>query len=576
MNFDRKQPDVIKSVVKDCRSFFYNAALFSAFVNILYLAPTLYMMQIYDRVVPTGGILTLFWLTLIIFFAVGTLTILDNIRFRLMMRAALKLELKLSGPILDRLMAKQGQSDGRSTTTQSMRDFDTIRQTLTSHPMMAAFDVPWTPIYLIAAFIIHPLLGMIILVGGVLLAFLAILNERAASQCSRAAHQANAASHAAQEIIASKSEVVRTLGMRQAMVKRQQSARTEGVAATLETQLATIRYGAIIKFVRMFLQSLSLGVGAWLAIHGQISIGTIIAASVLLSRALQPVEQLVGFWPQISQARNSYATIKTLFEEAEGYEKRLFLLPAPKGHIQLSNVTLRNRQATSFILRGVSFELLPGEVVGLVGHTGAGKSTLARMIAGAIKPDAGQIRLDGASYADWDSEYLAQQMGYLPQEPCLLPGTIAENISRFSAFDGENRETVSRKAIQAAQLAGIHDLILRLPEGYGTLLGSTDFALSGGQSQRIALARALYGDPAILILDEPSSALDAEGEQALLHAIDSAKLRGASTLLIAHRSVILNNADRLVILSGGAVEHQGPRQDVLNLVRQNVVSMKRG
>jgi PrtD family type I secretion system ABC transporter len=575
MNFDRKQPDVIKLAIQDCRSFFYGAALFSALVNILYLAPTLYMMQIYDRVVPTGGIMTLFWLTLIIFFTVGTLTTLDTIRFRLLMRAALKLELELSGPILDRLMAKQGQSDGRSSTTQSMRDFDTIRQMLTSQPMMAAFDVPWTPIYLIAAFIIHPLLGMIILAGGMLLVFLAILNEKAASECSRAAHQANAASHAAQELIASKSEVVRALGMRQAMVTSLQSARTEGVAATLKTQLATTRYGAIIKFVRMFLQSFSLGVGAWLAIEGQISIGTIIAASVLLSRALQPVEQLVGFWPQISQARNSYATVKMLFEQAEGYEKRLLLLPDPKGHIQLSNVTLRNRQATSFILRGVSFDLLPGEVVGLVGHTGAGKSTLARIIAGAIKPDVGQIRIDGASYADWDSEYLAQHMGYLPQEPCLFPGTIAENISRFSASNREISETVSRQAIHAAQLAGIHDLILRLPEGYGTVLGSTDFALSGGQSQRIALARALYGDPAVLILDEPSSALDAEGEQALLRAIASAKLRGASILLIAHRSFILNNADRLVILSGGAVEHQGPRQDVLDLVRQNVVSMTR-
>jgi PrtD family type I secretion system ABC transporter len=581
MIFDKNHPEPIRAAFRKCRPYFTGAALFSAMVNILYLAPTLYMMQVYDRVVPTSGVLTLFWLTVIILLAVGTLTWLDNIRGRLMMRAALKLDLELSGPILDRLMARQARGTDSASTAQAMREFDSFRQTLTSQPIMAAFDAPWTPIYFLAAFIIHPALGILILGGGAILVTLAILNDRAGRERSKRGHQATAISHAAQEAVSSKAELVRALGMRQAMVKRQQVARTEGVAATVGMQLATTRYGALIKFVRMFLQSLSLGAGAWLAINGQISIGTIIAASVLLSRALQPIEQLVGAWPQITQARNGYSTIRTLFEETEGYERKPLLLPDPKGHIQLSNITLRNEQQTAFILRGVNFDIAPGEVVGLVGHTGAGKSTLARIIAGAIMPDAGEVRIDGATYSDWDREYLARHIGYLPQDSALLPGSIAENISRFSESAGENSEEVGRRVVQAAQMAGIHDLILRLPDGYGTRVGEAGLALSGGQTQRVALARALYGDPAMLILDEPSSALDAEGEQALIRAVEAARIRGASVLLIAHRSFILNNADRLVVIANGAVEHAGPRQEVLDnlrdaAARQNVVNMKRG
>lgn len=579
MIFSKNHPEPIRAAFRKCRPYFTSAAMFSALVNILYLAPTLYMMQVYDRVVPTSGVLTLFWLTVIILLAVGTLTTLDNIRNRLMMRAALRLDIELSGPILDRMMARQVKGGASSSTAQAMRDFDSFRQTLTSQPVMAAFDAPWTPIYLIAAFIIHPALGILILAGGAILITLALLNEKASRERSKRGHQAAAASHAAQEAVSSKAELVRALGMRQVMVKRQQAARTEGVAATVGSQLATTRYGALIKFVRMFLQSLSLGAGAWLAIKGQISIGTIIAASVLLSRALQPIEQLVGAWPQIGQARNAYATIKTLFEETEGYEKKPLLLPDPKGHIQLTNITLRNPEQTAFILRGINFDVAPGEIVGLVGHTGAGKSTLARIIAGAIMPDAGEVRVDGATYSDWDREYLARHIGYLPQDSGLLPGTVAENISRFS--DDKDAEEVGRHVVRAAQLAGIHDLILRLPDGYGTIVGEGGLALSGGQAQRVALARALYGDPAMLILDEPSSALDAEGEQALIRAIDAAKVRGAAILMIAHRSFILNNADRLVVIANGGVEHAGPRQEVLESLReaaarQNVVNIKRG
>lgn len=578
--FQRNLPAPMKEAMAKCRPFFATAALFSALINLLYLAPTLYMMQVYDRVVPTGGVITLFWLTVIIALAVATLTTLDNLRSRLMMRAALRLDGELSGAILDRLVALHTRSGETGKSASAMRDFDSLRQAMSGPATMAAFDVPWTPIYLIAAFIIHPVLAMLIVGGGVVLITLAVINERVARERSKQGHQANAAAYAAQEILTSKAEIIRALGMRRAIVARQRESRSEGMHAVTSTQLLTTRYSALVKFVRMFLQSLSLGVGAWLAIQGQISVGTIIAASVLLSRALQPIEQLVGTWPVINQARFAVGTLTALFEETEGDENKPLLLPEPKGHVEANSLTLRNPQGTAFIVHGVTFSLVPGEIVGLIGHSGAGKSTITRIMAGAIKPDVGEVRIDGASFDDWDREKLARHIGYLPQDCALLPGTIAENISRFAMDLGETPDDVAALIVQAAQMAGIHDLVLRLPEGYGTRLGGADFALSGGQIQRIALARALYGNPKILILDEPSSALDGEGEQALVRAIDAAKLHGAAILMVAHRSFVLNNADRLVVIANGTVEQQGPRQEVIDRIReassrQNVVNMKR-
>jgi PrtD family type I secretion system ABC transporter len=577
----RNLPPPMDQAFAKCRPFFISAAVFSALINILYLAPTLYMMQVYDRVVPTGGVLTLFWLTVIIALAIGTLTALDNIRSRVMMRAALRLDIELSGSILDRLVARAKHSNDPAAANAAMREFDNLRQAMTGPATMAAFDVPWTPIYIFAAFAIHPVLGLLICFGGAVLITIAVINERVVRKRSKQGHQANAAAYAAQEMLTSKAEIIRVMGMRRAIVARQKSARGEGLFSVTATQLSTTRYSALVKFVRMFLQSLSLGVGAWLAINGQISIGTIIAASVLLSRALQPIEQLVGSWPVINQSRNSMASLKALFEKTEADDKKPLLLPEPKGHVDVNSITLRNPQGTAFIVHGVSFSMAPGEIVGLIGHSGAGKSTVAQLMAGAIRPDAGEVRIDGATFDDWDQENLAQHIGYLPQDCALLPGTIVDNISRFSPELSDSPDAVAARVVHAAQMVGIHDLILRMPDGYGTQIEDSSFRLSGGQAQRIALARAIYGSPKILILDEPSSALDAEGEQALLRVIEAAKLAGSAILMVAHRSFILSNADKLVVMSNGTLEHQGPRLEVIEKLRgaaqnQNVVNLKRG
>jgi ATP-binding cassette subfamily C protein len=569
----------MQEALASCRAHITNSAVFSALVNILYLAPTLYMMQVYDRVVPTGGILTLVWLTIILALALGTLTLLDNIRSRVMVRASLRLNEALSGKILNRLVERGRQDANDPILSQAMREFDTVRQAMTGPGMMAFFDTPWTPIYLLAAFLLHPALALLIVVGGAILVALAVLNERVVREGSKTGHRANATAYAAQEIMVSKAEIVRALGMRRALVARLQKARGEGLNATTETQLSATRFSALVKFVRMFLQSLALGAAAWLAVEGQISSGAIIAASVLLSRALQPIEQLVGTWPQLMQAKQSLATLSALFEENGHEQGETVQLPEPVGHLAFSNVTLRDAQQKSYILRGITLAIEPGEILGVLGPSGAGKSTFARIAAGALRPDVGEVRIDNAEYSAWDPEILAPHIGYLPQDYSLLPGTIAENISRFAADTGASAEEIDEQVIHAAQMAGVHDMIQKLPDGYNAKVGQSGFALSGGQTQRIALARALYGNPKVLVLDEPSSALDGDGEQALVRALEAARLRSVAVLLVAHRPHLLSIANRLVVLNEGAISAQGPKDEVFEALRDaaqrnNVVEMK--
>lgn len=559
-----------------CRSQLVAAAGFSALINVLYLAPTIYMMQVYDRVVPTGGTTTLIWLTIVLGLALGTLAALDNVRSRLMNLASLKLNEELSGKILTQLVSARKSE----TTGQAMREFDTLRQTMTGPATMALFDAPWTPIYFIVAFLIHPLLGVMILAGGIVLLILAVLNERHSRGRGRDAMRANAVAYGAQEALSTQSELIGALGVRKAMVARQQIARAQGLNAASDAQAAGLRYNSMIKFARMFMQSLALGLGAVLAINGLISAGTIIGASVLLSRALQPIEQLVGSWGQIVASRQSLETLRSLLDGVASEEREYHPLPEPAGHIQASGLTVNNPKEDGFVLSDVSIELKSGEVTGLIGPSGAGKSTLARIISGAIQPHAGEVRIDGAHYNDWEPDELARFMGYMPQDNVLLAGSIAENISRFAPLRGEDPELVAERVIEAAKLAGVHKMILRFPGGYAARIGDPSFGLSGGQRQRIALARALYGNPKVLVLDEPNSALDAEGERALLWAVNNAKARGATVLLVAHQAQIVSAVDNLVVMRAGTIEHRGPTQQIITALREeaarnNVLAMKR-
>jgi PrtD family type I secretion system ABC transporter len=553
----------LAEALKACKTHFLWAAVFSALVNLLYLTPTLYMMQVYDRVVPTGGIETLWLVTGVAVLALASLAGLDWLRGRLMLRAGLRLDRLLSGKVLQRVMDLQA----KAPSTQALREFDNVRGAIGGQGMLALFDAPWTPIYLLCCFLLHPAIGLLTLVGGGILFTLAWLNERDTRPRLAKAIQSQNHAYSAQEAIAGQAEVVRALGMRQSSISRQIEQRRHATAAQADAQLTGGHYSGAIKFLRLVMQSAALGLAAYLAVKSEISPGSIIASSVLLSRAVAPVELLVGVWPSLVQATASWKTLTELFASTAAVERERTTLPAPKGRLQVEAVSVKFPDTENPQLRGVAFTLQPGQTLGVVGASGSGKTTLARVLAGALKPQAGAIRLDGAEYDAREGDELARWIGYLPQVPSLFAGTIKDNISRFSTAVGVDQETADRGAVKAAMAAGAHELILRLPNGYDTLLGPFGQGLSAGQAQRVALARALYNDPVLLVLDEPNSNLDQEGEAALMQAIIGASARGAAVVIIAHRAGVLARVDRLLMMRDGMVQLEGPREEVLEKMR---------
>ncbi len=553
----------LAEALKACRSHFLWAAVFSALVNLLYLTPTIYMMQVYDRVVPTGGLTTLALITIVAVFALAALAGLDWLRGRLMLRAGLRLDRMLSGKVLARVMDLQA----KAPNTQALREFDNVRGAIGGQGMLALFDAPWTPIYLACCFLLHPAIGVLTLVGALVLFSLAWLNERDTRPRLGKAMQSQNQAYAAQEAIAGQTEVVRALGMRQSSIARQIEQRRHATAAQADAQLTGGKYSGAIKFLRLTLQSAALGLAALLAVRGDISPGAIIASSVLLSRAVAPIETLVGVWPTLVQAVASWKTMTELFASTAAVERERTALPNPKGKLQVEAVSVKFPDTESPQLRSVSFALKPGQTLGVVGASGSGKTTLARVIAGALKPQAGTVRLDGAEYEAREGDELARWIGYLPQVPSLFAGSIKDNISRFATSTGVDQEAADRGAVKAAMAAGAHELILRLPNGYDTVLGPFGQGLSAGQAQRVALARALYDDPVLLVLDEPNSNLDQEGEAALMQAILGAAARGASVVIIAHRAGVLARVDRLLMMREGVVQMEGPREEVLERMR---------
>lgn len=565
---DRSGTQPLAEALSACRTHFVWAAAFSALVNLLYLAPTLYMLQVYDRVVPTGSLTTLALITAAAVFALASLAMLDWLRGRLLLRAGLRLDRLLSGRILSRVVDVQTRAAGPGTGGQALREFDHVRAAVSGPGALALFDAPWTPLYLGCCFLLHPAIGALTLTGGVVLFGLAWCNERDGRARLAGAIQSNTAAYAAQEGIAAQAEVVRALGMRRASIARQIDQRRAAVAQQADAQLTGGRYSGAIKFVRLVLQSAALGLAAYLAVRGDMSPGSIIAASVLLSRAVAPVELLVGAWPGLIQARTSWNLLVDLFAQTARQDQARTALPAPAGRLRLEGVTVRLAGADAPQLRHAVLALEPGQTLGVIGASGSGKTTLARVIAGALTPTAGTIRLDGAEYDARDGDELARFIGYLPQAPSLFAGTVKDNISRFSAATGATAAEVDRAAVGAARAAGAHEMILRLPRGYDTELGPYGAGVSAGQAQRIALARALYGDPCLLVLDEPNSNLDQEGETALMAAILGAAQRGAAVVVVAHRAGVLGRVDRLLVMKDGAIQLEGGREEVLAKLRE--------
>ncbi|MCU6454124.1 type I secretion system permease/ATPase [Sphingomonas sp. A2-49] len=548
----------MRGALASCRRHFVAAAGFSALVNLLYIVPTIYMLQVYDRVVPTQGLQTLLFLTLVLLFALGTLALLDRIRGRLLVRAGVQLDALLAPLILDATLGRPELPVAR----QALREFDTMRSTLTGPGILALFDAPWMPIYILACFLVHPWIGCVALLGGTLLPLIAWIASRATRARQDQAQAVASASYASQDALLGAADSIRALGMRRAMVARQMRRRAAMLVAQTEVSFSAGGYLTATRFVRLALQSLALGLGALLAIDNRISGGAIFASSFLIARALAPIEQLIGTWRSTMQSRQSYRSLANLLATTPA-QADVTRLPPPRGQIALEGVTILDDTRQTAIVNAVSFAIEAGDIVAIVGPSGAGKSTLVRAIAGAQLPDRGTVRFDGADARDWDPERLAGHIGYLPQDAALFAGTVAENIARFAAETGADRVTVDAAVVAAAERVGADALIRRLPNGYDHVLRLDGRGLSAGQAQRIALARAVYDDPAILILDEPNAHLDAEGDAALTAALTALKARGATVLIVSHKLGILPVVDKLLVLREGRVDLYGPRDEVL-------------
>ena len=552
----------MKAALEAARRHFAYAAGFSALLNILFIVPMIYMLQVYDRVVPTQGRVTLLFLTIVLAVSLATLAALDAIRARLLVRAGVQLDRTLAAPII-RSTLMQADSAKR-LARQAVREFDILRQAMTGPAILGVLDAPWVPIYILVAFLVHPWIGVLSLVGALLIIFLAWRSELATRGPLQEANSAAGRSYAAYDSSVAASDVVRALGLREALVQGHLVERRTMMELQTDAGITAARLTAESKFVRLFLQSLALGLGALLAIDGSISPGAVFASMFIVGRALGPIDQLVGGWRIIVQARGAIATLDELFAATPADIART-RLPAPGGRLNVIGLGVAGSDGKPILLN-IGFDVAPGEVVAIVGPSGAGKSTLVRALAGAMRPAAGQVRFDGAEQRDWDPEQLAEHVGFMPQDTLLFAGTIKDNISRFRSALGESPATIDEDAVAAAKLARAHDLILQLPSGYDHVLQIGGKGLSAGQAQRIALARALFRSPRYVILDEPNASLDSEGDAQLTVTLEELKAAGHTILLVAHRLSVLPVVDKLLVIRDGRLAMFGSRDEVLRQI----------
>ncbi|MES0145460.1 type I secretion system permease/ATPase [Mesorhizobium sp. M0015] len=545
-----------------CRRYFLVAAAFSLAINLLYLASPLYMLQIYDRVVTSGSETTLVMLTLVLLAAFLSLAGLDLVRASILTRASARLDRLLSAKVL--AASVETPSPG-SSQSQPIRDFDTFRQVITGSGIHALFDLPWSPIYIGIIFLLHPWLGFFALGCSLLLIAMAVLTEYLVRSPLKQANDLATTNYNFTEMSLRNSEVVRAMGMIDGLIRRWGRDRNLALRRQAEASDRAALMSGLIRFLRLTMQSLILGLGAYLVIERQITGGTMFAASLLLGRGLQPVEQIVGLWRSLILARAALARVEKLVDGG-ALNERSFNLPKPTGKISVEQVSFAIASQQKVLLRDVSFRLDAGEALGIVGPSGAGKSTLARHLAGVMQPSRGTVRLDGADLSQWGHDALGDHIGYLPQDIELFADTVAANIGRF-------KTNVDQEVIAAARLAGVHEMIIRLPQGYETQIGEGGAVLSGGYRQRIALARAVFGTPNLIILDEPSSNLDADGDRALSECAIELKRRGSTVIIVSHRPSTLANVDKILLLRDGAVEAFGMRNEIVALLNQRAARM---
>lgn len=536
----------------------WGVGLFSMVSNLLMLAPSLYMLQIYDRVMVSQSELTLVALSLITLFLFASIAFAEWIRSRLLVRVGVRLAELLNHRVFAATFeARLKRSEAGSIS--SFSDLHNVRQFLTTSGAFAFFDAPWTPIYLVVLFLLHPLLGMVALIGAIVLAALAWQNDRRTQEPSRQAQEANAQASVYLYNKLRNAEVVEAMGMGKALRRRLLARHAKYLDLNAKAQDQATRVKSLTKFVRYSLQSLILGAGALLVINGRLSPGAMVAGSLLMGRALAPVEQLIGTWRAFISARASFLKLERVLADYPD-QSSPFNDVAPQGQLCLKNVLATVPGREQPVLQDISLDVDAGEMVAIVGPSGSGKSTLMRVVLGVWPDVQGEVLLDSLPISDWNKAELGPCIGYLPQDVQLFDGTVAENIARFGAID-------SPKIIRAAQLAGVHEMILRFPRGYNTPIGQGGSYLSGGMRQRVALARALYGDPALVVLDEPNSNLDDAGEKALFDAIQAMKAQGTTVLLVTHRKQILGISDRVLVMNEGKVQWYGKFDELSSALR---------
>ncbi|MDV7145553.1 type I secretion system permease/ATPase [Tropicimonas sp. TH_r6] len=549
------------------RGLFIAAFLFSVFVNLLMLTGPLYMLQVYDRVLGSRSEETLIALSALVAFLYLSMGILDFVRGRVMTRVGGRFQELLDGRIFAAMLRSESLHPSSKAAATGLRDLETIRRFFGSPALMAFFDLPWTPIFLAAIFIFHPWLGMLAVAGGGTLIVITALNQwRTRQPALEAAGLGREAERQSQQM-REEAETIEALGMRGAGFARWQQARTQALEADISASDRAGAFRSATKALRLFLQSAMLGLGAYLVLQGELSAGAMIAASILLGRALAPVEQAIGQWDMFQRASRGWKTLAQLLSETPP-EPRHMALPKPAARLQVEQITVLPPGEAQASLRMVSFELPPGKAMGVIGPSGSGKTTLARAITGVWRCAGGRIRLDGPALDQYDPDVLGQHIGYLPQRIRLFDGTIAENIARLAPQPDE------AAVVEAAKKADAHDMIVNFPKGYDTPLKGTSSRLSGGQIQRIGLARALYGDPQILVLDEPNSNLDHSGSEALNRAIRTMKSEGRSVIIMAHRPAAIKECDLLLVVDGGVSRAFGPRDEVLRQTVENAEKLQ--
>ncbi|MCF5470246.1 type I secretion system permease/ATPase [Pseudomonas syringae] len=564
----RSHENNLQIALKACKSSFISVGFFSLFVNALMLVPTLYMIQISGRVVPSSSVPTLIMLTLILTVLMITMGALEWVRSRIMVRISNRLDILLSRDVYRASFRKALRSGGMDASAQSLNDLTSLRQFLTGNGLFAFFDAPWLPIYTAVMFLFHPWFGWMTVGSAIVLIILAYLNHRFTGKAIAQANQQSVVANLVTTKNLRNAEVIESMGMLDTLMARWGVRQRRVLVLQSDASDKGGIVTSISKTFRSWSQSIMLALGAYLVITHQMNPGLMMAGSLLLGRALSPVDQIIGSWKGFVAARVQYGRLNETLEKLNAEPERM-ALPDPEGHIQVENLVVAPPGAKAPVIRNISFVAPAGTIVGIVGPSAAGKSTLVRALLGIWPAQHGTVRLDGADISAWDKQKLGPHLGYLPQDIELFEGSISDNIARFTKVDPE-------KVVLAARTAGVHEMILQLPDGYDTVIGSEGVNLSGGQRQRIGLARAIYGSPRLIVLDEPNSNLDEVGERALSVALQLIKESGATVFIVSHRPNILSRLDRVMVMNAGTITLYGARDQVIaELAQQQAKAQQR-